>query len=144
MAHQSGMACRGVASHGRTNRAGTVVNETVRDGENGLLAPPNDPAGLAATIVRLLDDPALRARLVAGSQHTLTERFDGNVLTEQTLTLYREAITAKKRKNSARTWQGDNAGKGASDTARPPDDASVQGRVWTLGGPRDGPRERQE
>ena len=69
-----------------------VVNESVRDGENGLLAPYNDPAGLAACILRLLDDHALRDRLVAGGYTTLTERFNGEVLVEQVIALYRELI----------------------------------------------------
>jgi glycosyltransferase involved in cell wall biosynthesis len=38
--------------------------EVVRDGENGLLIPPDDPAALAAALGRLAD-PVLRARLGA-------------------------------------------------------------------------------
>jgi len=46
-------------------RVGGLV-EVVRDGENGLLIPPDDPAALAAALDRLRD-PKLRARLgVAG------------------------------------------------------------------------------
>ena len=69
-----------------------VVNESVRDGENGLLAPYNDPTGLAATILRLLDDCALRDRLVAGGYTTLTEHFNGEVLVEQVIALYRDVV----------------------------------------------------
>jgi glycogen(starch) synthase len=69
-----------------------IVNESVRDGENGLLAPYNDPVGLAATILRLLDDPALRAHLIAGGHATLAERFNGDVLTEQVVGVYEKAI----------------------------------------------------
>ena len=39
------------------------IPELVRDGEEGLLVPPKDPVALADGIVRLLDDPVLRARL---------------------------------------------------------------------------------
>ena len=38
------------------------LKEVVRDGENGLLVPPEDPAAIAAALGRL-DDPGLRARL---------------------------------------------------------------------------------
>lgn len=73
-----------------------VVNETIRDGENGLLAPYDDPAGLASTILRLLDDPALRARLIAGGHACLADRFEGDALTEQVLGVYREAIVSRR------------------------------------------------
>ena len=39
------------------------VPEVVRDGENGLLVPPGDPAALAAAIERFFSDGELRARL---------------------------------------------------------------------------------
>jgi glycosyltransferase involved in cell wall biosynthesis len=70
-----------------------VVNESVRDGENGLLAPYDDPQGLATAILRLLDDPALRERLVAGGYATLAERFNGDLLTEQIIAVYRGVVS---------------------------------------------------
>ncbi len=69
-----------------------VVNESVRDGENGLLTPYDDPAGLAAAILRLLDDPALRARLISGGHATLAERFNGDVLTERVVGVYEGVV----------------------------------------------------
>jgi glycosyltransferase involved in cell wall biosynthesis len=39
------------------------VPEVVRDGENGLLVPPNDADALAAALRRLLEDDELRRRL---------------------------------------------------------------------------------
>jgi glycosyltransferase involved in cell wall biosynthesis len=44
------------------------VPEVVRDGENGLLVPPNDPAALAGALRSILDDDALRARLAAAAK----------------------------------------------------------------------------
>jgi glycosyltransferase involved in cell wall biosynthesis len=35
----------------------------ITDGDDGLLAPPKDPAAWAAAITRLLGDPGLPARL---------------------------------------------------------------------------------
>ncbi|HUH15532.1 MAG TPA: glycosyltransferase family 4 protein [Gaiellaceae bacterium] len=43
------------------------VTEVVRDGENGLLVAPRDPAALAAALERFFADPALRERLRAGT-----------------------------------------------------------------------------
>jgi glycosyltransferase involved in cell wall biosynthesis len=43
------------------------VPEVVRDGENGLLVVPNDPAALAAAIRRFFADAALRERLRAAA-----------------------------------------------------------------------------
>jgi lipopolysaccharide/colanic/teichoic acid biosynthesis glycosyltransferase len=39
------------------------VRDAVEDGGTGLLAPPGSPAALAGAIARLVEDPALRARL---------------------------------------------------------------------------------
>jgi len=52
------------------------VPEVVRDGENGLLVPPDDPEALAAAIRRFFGDHELRRRLAAaapGSVVTYTE-----------------------------------------------------------------------
>jgi glycosyltransferase involved in cell wall biosynthesis len=57
--------CRGrpaVAS-----RVGGIV-DLVRDGENGLLVPPQQPEALAEALVRVLGDPALAGRLGAGAK----------------------------------------------------------------------------
>jgi glycosyltransferase involved in cell wall biosynthesis len=43
------------------------VAEVVRDGENGLLVPPGDPAALADAVRRYLGDDELRARLRAAA-----------------------------------------------------------------------------
>jgi glycosyltransferase involved in cell wall biosynthesis len=56
--------CRGrpaVAS-----RVGGIV-DLVRDGENGLLVPPQDPPALAEALVRVLSDAELAGRLAAGA-----------------------------------------------------------------------------
>jgi phosphatidylinositol alpha-1,6-mannosyltransferase len=42
---------------------GGGVGEAVLDGETGFLVPPEDPAAVAAALVRLLEDRALAQRL---------------------------------------------------------------------------------
>jgi glycogen synthase len=66
-----------------------VVNEIVRDGENGLLIPYDDSAALARAILAVLGEPELRARLVAGGQRSVIERFDPRVLVERVVEVYR-------------------------------------------------------
>ncbi|HMA36348.1 MAG TPA: glycosyltransferase family 4 protein, partial [Chloroflexia bacterium] len=67
-----------------------VVREMIQAGENGLLAPPEDPAGLAAALVRLLQDPALRARLIAAGRQTAATRYDESRLVTALEAVYRE------------------------------------------------------
>ena len=49
------------------------VAEVVVDGRNGLLTPPGDPAALAGSIRRFLDDGALRERLRAGAAPSVVD-----------------------------------------------------------------------
>ncbi|HVA31694.1 MAG TPA: glycosyltransferase family 4 protein [Gaiellaceae bacterium] len=60
-------ACRGRAIVGG-NRAG--IPDVVHDGENGLLVDPDDPAALAAALVRVLSDRAEAERLGAAARRT--------------------------------------------------------------------------
>lgn len=49
--------------------------EIVQDGDTALLVPPSDPGALAATLVRLHDDPALCARLGENGRRLAFERY---------------------------------------------------------------------
>lgn len=60
------MACATPVVATRTGGAAEFLD----DGGNCLAVPPGDAAALAAALVRLADDPALRARLVAGGVAT--------------------------------------------------------------------------
>ncbi|HZP40175.1 MAG TPA: glycosyltransferase [Candidatus Binatia bacterium] len=52
------------------------IPELVRDGETGLVVPPDDPQALAAAIVRLARDEALRVRLGHGARALVERQHD--------------------------------------------------------------------
>ncbi len=52
------------------------IEELVGDEESGLLVPASDSHALAEALERLLDEPALRARLAARARAVVEERFD--------------------------------------------------------------------
>jgi len=72
------------------------IPEAVRDGETGLLAAPGNAAALAEHVLRLLDDAALRERLVAAASLRVREEFGADSLVERTLAIYRE-VAAERR-----------------------------------------------
>jgi glycosyltransferase involved in cell wall biosynthesis len=53
----------------------TGCREIVREGSEGLLVPPHDPAAAARAIARLAGDPALRRRLGRNARTRFEERF---------------------------------------------------------------------
>ena len=69
-----------------------VVNEIIDHGENGLLIPYDDSAALGQAILSVLDDPELRARLVAGGRRSVAERFDPQALVAQIVEVYRAGL----------------------------------------------------
>jgi phosphatidyl-myo-inositol alpha-mannosyltransferase len=68
-------------------------SEVVRDGVDGLLVSPGDPAALAEGVAQVLDRPELAARLRVGGP-ARAERFDWAVVAAELTDLYREAIAA--------------------------------------------------
>ncbi len=84
---------REAMSRGRPMVATAVGGNTdmIRDGETGLLVPPGDPAALADGIARLLDDPALAARLGAAGAGTV-QSLTAATVAERFEALYGAAI----------------------------------------------------
>ena len=66
--------------------------EIARDGESGLLVPPRDSAALAAAILRLADDPAMRARLGTAGRALVESEFSEERIAAETLALWRRLL----------------------------------------------------
>lgn len=62
--------------------------EVVRHDVNGLLVPPRDPEAIAAGIMRLLGDPALRRRLGEAGRQLALQEFALETIVDQTLAVY--------------------------------------------------------
>jgi starch synthase len=92
-----GVACAEAMAYGRAVVASDVggLRDLVRDGETGLLVPPQDPAELRAALDRLLDDPELRARLGAAAREHVRELCDWDRITEETTAVYRRALARR-------------------------------------------------
>jgi len=69
-------------------------DETIREGVDGILVPPDDPAGLAAALVRLLADESLRRRL-AGAGLSRAQDFAWPKIAQQTLDFYLELLSRR-------------------------------------------------
>jgi len=65
-----------------TNQPGRAAR-IVADGPSGLAVPPGDAAALAAALLRLAADPALRARLGAAARRQAVLRWDRRLLAER-------------------------------------------------------------
>lgn len=66
--------------------------DVIREGENGLMAPPHQPGALAAAALRLLEEPALGDRLGAAARRTVCERYDWRIIGQRYLAEYRALL----------------------------------------------------
>jgi glycosyltransferase involved in cell wall biosynthesis len=53
-----------------------AAGDFVRDGENALVVPARSPDSIHEALLRLLNDPALRARLAANGRRDVEDRYD--------------------------------------------------------------------
>ena len=70
------------------------MRDVVTDGTTGLLVPERDAAALAAAAARLLDDPALAARLADAARADLDARFSPAAIARGFDAVYRRAVEA--------------------------------------------------
>lgn len=68
------------------------IPTVIEDRVTGLLCAPQDAAGLASSIARLLDDQALRGTIVQNAKKHVAGKFSAALMAEKTLALYRSQI----------------------------------------------------
>lgn len=73
------------------------IPEAVEHEVTGLLAEPRDVQGLAAAILRMLDDRGLAARLGAAGRERVLQRFSIDSLVDGTLAVYRSVLALHAR-----------------------------------------------
>jgi glycosyltransferase involved in cell wall biosynthesis len=76
----------------------TAVGEVpgvVQDGVTGVLVPAGDVEAIAAGIVALLQDSALRERFGAAARRLVEEEFSAERMTDDYLRVYEEAVTSR-------------------------------------------------
>jgi D-inositol-3-phosphate glycosyltransferase len=71
------------------------LTTVVRDGVSGFLVAGHDPADYAATMARIVEQPALRAELSAGALRQAAE-FTWDRTAERTVEVYRQATQAMR------------------------------------------------
>ncbi len=69
------------------------VEELVQDGVTGLLVPPNDPAQLAAAVIRVLSDTALARQMGEAGYAQALARFSQAANVQATMMIYRQVST---------------------------------------------------
>jgi glycosyltransferase involved in cell wall biosynthesis len=68
------------------------IPELIGDGREGLLVPERDPRALAAALGKLLDDPALAARLAQAARAKVETEFDAAIEARKLLDFFADAV----------------------------------------------------
>jgi len=75
---------------------GTGTSFVNVDGETGFVVPARDARALAAAITRLIDEPALRARMGAAGRARVRQEFSLDKMVDRVMALYDNLIFKNK------------------------------------------------
>jgi len=84
-----------------TARIPGSTDVSVTDGETGFVVPQEDPRALAARVLTLFRDPALRRRMGTAARTDAEARFAFPRIAEAHLALYREILDGARRSDHA-------------------------------------------
>ncbi len=79
------------------------IPDAVRDGVDGLLVPPADPAALAAAVAALLGDPARAAGLAAAAHRRAAAEYSIGSVARRIEDVYRHELRSATRKGRIRS-----------------------------------------
>lgn len=68
------------------------IGNIIKDGINGLLVGPGDAAGIASSILALLDDDVLRKSVGNAARALVKERFSLTLMTDGVMRLYEDVV----------------------------------------------------
>lgn len=79
------------------------VADAVRDGETGILVPPNDAGAIARAVERVLDDADLRGRVVADARRFIEENCSPEAMVDHYVEVYLDAIARRQTRRTSQT-----------------------------------------
>jgi glycosyltransferase involved in cell wall biosynthesis len=94
-AQSQGLACVATAV--------SAIPELIRDGETGVLVPPDDVPALARALERLIREPALRQRLGTAGEARVRAEFAHDATIDDLLALLRPHLNAETRVHEGAT-----------------------------------------
>ena len=76
--------------------------ELIQDGVNGLLCNPHDPRSIAASVIRLLQDPLLAERLGAAARQRVLQDFSADRLVQKNRDFYHRCLNPSEPRSVRR------------------------------------------
>jgi glycosyltransferase involved in cell wall biosynthesis len=80
--------------------SGGAISEIVVDGKTGFLVPPRDPKALAKSILRLVNDTALRERFGKSSRDRVERYYGWDIVSERFIDCYESAAAVDRLDSS--------------------------------------------